>query len=138
MYGRVQEVPQTEKTPFYPRSPYAGAKVYAKEYVEAMWLMLQQEQPDDYVIATDETHSVREFLDVAFGHAGLNWHDHVKVDPRYYRPAEVDLLRGDARKAREKLQWMPSMCFADLVKLMVEADMRLLQDQLDGNGKYVI
>ena len=166
MYGKVREIPQTEKTPFYPRSPYGCAKVfsywatvnfresyglhasngilfnhesprrgetfvtrkitravahiragkqdtlflgnldakrdwgYAKEYVEAMWLMLQQPKPDDYVIATNETHSVREFLELAFDHGGLNWKKHVKIDPRYFRPAEVDVLIGDYSKAR--------------------------------------
>jgi GDPmannose 4,6-dehydratase len=198
MYGLVQEVPQTEKTPFYPRSPYGCAKVFAfwitvnyresyglhasngilfnhesprrgetfvtrkitravahikaglqhalylgnldakrdwgdaREYVEAMWLMLQQDKPDDYVIATNETHSIREFLDVAFSHAGLNWKKYVKIDPRYYRPAEVDLLIGDYSKARKKLGWKPKTKFKDLVINMVEADRQLLQDQLDG------
>ena len=168
MYGLVQEVPQTETTPFYPRSPYGCAKVYsywvtvnyresyglhasngilfnhesprrgetfvtrkitravahikaglqnklflgnldakrdwgyAKEYVEAMWLMLQQDKPDDYVIATNETHSVREFLEVAFEHVGLDWQKYVEIDPRYYRPAEVDLLIGDYSKAKKQ------------------------------------
>ena len=198
MYGKVMEVPQTETTPFYPRSPYACAKVYsywitvnyresygmhasngilfnhesprrgetfvtrkitravaaiklgrqdklflgnidskrdwgfAKEYVEAMWLMLQQPEPDDYVIATGETHSVREFLEVAFGHLGLDWKKHVEIDPRYYRPAEVDLLIGDPTKAKKKLGWEPKVTFADLAKLMVDSDMKDLQDQLAG------
>ena len=198
MYGKVLEVPQTETTPFYPRSPYACAKVYsfwitvnyresyglhasngilfnhesprrgetfvtrkitralaqikagrqdklylgnldskrdwgyAKEYVEAMWLMLQQEEPDDYVIATNETHSVREFLEVAFGHAGLDWRKHVEIDPRYYRPAEVELLIGDASKAKKKLGWEAQTKFAELVKIMVDADMKLLNDHLAG------
>ncbi len=198
MYGKVLEVPQTETTPFYPRSPYACAKVYsfwitvnyresyglhasngilfnhesprrgetfvtrkitralaqikagrqdklylgnldskrdwgyAKEYVEAMWLMLQQDEPDDYVIATNETHSVREFLEVAFGHAGLDWRKYVEIDPRYYRPAEVDLLIGDASKAKKKLGWEPKTKFAELVKIMVDADMKLLTDHLAG------
>ena len=201
MFGKVQEVPQTEKTPFYPRSPYGCAKVfsywltvnyresyglhasngilfnhesprrgetfvtrkitravahikagfqkklylgnleakrdwgYAKEYVEAMWLMLQQDQPDDYVIATGETHSIREFLEVAFGHAGLDWRQCVEIDPRYYRPAEVDLLIGDCSKAKQKLGWEPKTKFVDLVKLMVEADTQLLQDHLEGRAK---
>ncbi|MGF1534881.1 MAG: GDP-mannose 4,6-dehydratase [Elainellaceae cyanobacterium] len=192
MYGKVQEVPQKETTPFYPRSPYACAKVYAhwqtlnyresydmfacngilfnhesprrgetfvtrkitraiariiagkqkelylgnldskrdwgyaKDYVRAMWLMLQQEQPDDYVIATGETYSVREFLEVAFAHVNLNWQDYVKFDERYLRPAEVELLIGDPTKAKEKLGWEPSVTFEELVKLMVEADMRSL------------
>ncbi len=189
MFGKVQEIPQTETTPFYPRSPYGAAKVYAywvtvnyresygifacngilfnhesprrgetfvtrkitravaeikagrqnklylgnldakrdwgyaKEYVEAMWLMLQQDEPDDYVIATGETHSVREFLDEAFGYVGLNWHDYVETDPRYFRPAEVDLLVGDASKAKRKLGWQPRTTFKELVRLMVDADM---------------
>jgi GDPmannose 4,6-dehydratase len=188
MYGKVQEVPQRETTPFYPRSPYAVAKAYAywmtvnyresygmfaangilfnhesprrgetfvtrkitraavsieaglqdklflgnldarrdwgyaKEYVEAMWLMLQQERPDDYVIATGETHSVREFLEEAFSHVGLAWEDHVAIDPKYYRPAEVDLLVGDGSKARAILGWKPTTHFKDLVRLMVDAD----------------
>lgn len=198
MYGMVREVPQTETTPFYPRSPYGCAKVYsfwltvnyresyglhatngilfnhesprrgetfvtrkitravahikaglqdklylgnldakrdwgyAKEYVEAMWLMLQQEKPDDYVIATNETHSIREFLDVAFSHAGLDWKKHVEIDPRYYRPAEVDLLIGDSSKAKRQLGWEPKVKFADLAKLMVDADIKLLQDHQEG------
>ena len=198
MYGKVQEVPQRETTPFWPRSPYACAKVFAywavvnyresygmhasngilfnhesprrgetfvtrkitravaaiklgrqdklflgnidskrdwgfaKEYVEAMWLMLQQPEPDDYVIATGETHSVREFLEVSFGHLGLDWKKHVEIDPRYYRPAEVDLLIGDPTKAKKKLGWEPKVTFADLAKLMVDSDMKDLQDQLAG------
>ncbi|HXG49482.1 MAG TPA: GDP-mannose 4,6-dehydratase, partial [Methylomirabilota bacterium] len=201
MYGKVQEVPQTEKTPFYPRSPYACAKVYAywitvnyreayglhasngilfnhesprrgetfvtrkitravahikaglqkklylgnldakrdwgyaKEYVEAMWLMLQQPQPDDYVIATNETHSVREFLEVAFSHVGLHWQDYVEIDPKYHRPTEVDLLIGDYSKAKYKLGWEPKTRFADLVKLMVEADLKKVHDHLMGRGR---
>jgi GDPmannose 4,6-dehydratase len=201
MYGMVREVPQTEKTPFYPRSPYACAKVfshwltvnyresyglhatngilfnhesprrgetfvtrkitraiahiqaglqdklylgnldakrdwgYAREYVEAMWLMLQQDKPDDYVIATNETHSVREFLDVAFAHAGLDWKKHVEIDPRYYRPAEVDLLVGDYSKARKQLGWEPKTRFVDLAKLMVDADIKLLKDHREGRIK---
>lgn len=192
MYGKVQAVPQSETTPFYPRSPYACAKVYAhwqtvnyresydlfacngilfnhesprrgetfvtrkitralarilagqqkklymgnldakrdwgyaKDYVQAMWLMLQQDQPDDYVIATGETHSVREFLDVAFNYVNLDWHDYVEFDERYLRPAEVELLIGDPTKAKEKLGWEPSVTFEDLVKIMVQADMRSL------------
>ena len=198
MYGKVMEVPQTETTPFYPRSPYACAKVYsywitvnyresygmhasngilfnhesprrgetfvtrkitravaaiklgrqdklflgnidskrdwgfAKEYVEAMWLMLQQPEPDDYVIATGETHSVREFLEVSFGHLGLDWKKHVEIDPRYYRPAEVDLLVGDASKARERLGWVARTRFADLARLMVDADVAALRERLTG------
>jgi GDPmannose 4,6-dehydratase len=105
---------------------------YAREYVEAMWLMLQQEEPDDYVIATGEAHSIREFLDVAFGHVGLDWQKHVEIDPRYYRPAEVDLLIGDPSKARQRLGWVPRTLFADLVKLMVDGDIQLLRDHREG------
>ncbi len=192
MFGKVQEVPQKETTPFYPRSPYACAKVYAhwqtvnyresynmfacngilfnhesprrgetfvtrkitraiarilagqqkklymgnldskrdwgyaKDYIKAMWLMLQQEEPDDYVVATGKTYSVREFLDIAFGHVNLNWQDYVEFDERYLRPAEVDLLIGDPTKAKQKLGWEPSVTFEELVILMVEADMRAL------------
>lgn len=198
MYGLVQEVPQSETTPFYPRSPYACAKVYsywitvnyreaynmfacngilfnhesprrgetfvtrkitravarikaglqkelflgnldakrdwgyAKEYVEAMWLMLQQDEPADYVIATGETHSVREFLEEAFSCAGLQWEDYVKIDPRYFRPSEVELLIGDASKARTKLGWEPKVHFKELVQLMVDADIDILQRKLSG------
>lgn len=198
MYGLVQEVPQTEKTPFYPRSPYGCSKVYsywitvnyresyglhasngilfnhesprrgetfvtrkitralahikaglqeklylgnldakrdwgyAKEYVEAMWLMLQQDKPDDYVIATNETHSIREFLDVAFEYVGLDWKKYVEIDPRYYRPAEVELLIGDYSKAKRQLGWEPKTKFVDLVKLMVDADIKLLKDHMEG------
>jgi GDPmannose 4,6-dehydratase len=201
MYGLVQEVPQTERTPFYPRSPYACAKVYsywitvnyresygmhasngilfnhesprrgetfvtrkitravahikagmqkklylgnldakrdwgyAKEYVEAMWRMLQQDKPDDYVVATNETHSIREFLDVAFGHVNLDWKDYVELDPRYLRPAEVDLLIGDYSKAKKQLGWEPKTRFADLARLMVDADVKLLQDHREGRVK---
>lgn len=192
MYGKVREVPQTEQTPFHPRSPYACAKVfaywatvnyresynvfasngilfnhesprrgetfvtrkitravahikaglqdklylgnlearrdwgYAPEYVEAMWLMLQQDKPDDYVVATGETHSVREFLEEAFGYAGMDWREHVGIDPRYHRPAEVDLLVGDASKAKRVLGWEPQTRFRDLVRLMVDSDVQLL------------
>lgn len=201
MYGQVQQVPQTEKTPFYPRSPYACAKVfaywitvnyreayglhasngilfnhesprrgenfvtrkitravahikaglqdklylgnlearrdwgYAREYVEAMWLMLQQDQADDYVIATGETHSIREFLDAAFGHAGLDWRKHVELDPYYCRPTEVDLLIGDASKARRVLGWEPKTKFNELARLMVDADIQLLRDHREGRSK---
>jgi GDPmannose 4,6-dehydratase len=192
MFGKVQEVPQQETTPFYPRSPYACAKVYAhwqtvnyresygifacngilfnhesprrgetfvtrkitralarivagiqkklflgnlesqrdwgyaKDYVKAMWLMLQQEEPDDYVVATGEAHSIREFLDLSFGYVNLDWQDYVEFDARYLRPAEVDLLIGDATKAKQKLNWEPSVTFEQLVALMVEADLRAL------------
>ncbi|MBN9692321.1 MAG: GDP-mannose 4,6-dehydratase [Verrucomicrobia bacterium] len=198
MYGLVQEVPQKETTPFYPRSPYGCAKVYsywitvnyresygmhasngilfnhesprrgetfvtrkitraaahiklglqdklfmgnldskrdwgyAKEYVEAMWLMLQQPEGDDYVIATNETHTIRECLDVAFARIGLDWHKYVEIDPRYYRPAEVDLLIGDCTKAKTKLGWEPKTKFKELIELMVDADLKTLEDQLAG------
>ncbi|HEY1789829.1 MAG TPA: GDP-mannose 4,6-dehydratase [Verrucomicrobiae bacterium] len=201
MYGMVREVPQSEKTPFYPRSPYAASKVfafwmtvnyreaygfhatngilfnhesprrgegfvtrkitravahiqagiqnklylgnldakrdwgYAKEYVEAMWIMLQQEQPDDYVIATGETHSVREFLEESFGYVGLDWKKYVELDSRYLRPSEVDLLIGDGSKAKRKLNWEPKTKFKDLVRLMVDADIRLLKDHQEGRIK---
>ncbi len=201
MFGKVAEVPQTETTRFYPRSPYGCAKVYsywitvnyresyelhasngilfnhesprrgetfvtrkitravahilaglqdklylgnldakrdwgyAKEYVEAMWLMLQQDEPDDYVIATNETHSIREFLDTAFGYVGLDWKKHVEIDPRYYRPAEVDVLIGDYSKAKRRLGWEPKTKFIDLVKLMVDADIKLLKDFREGRIK---
>jgi GDPmannose 4,6-dehydratase len=203
MFGLVQAVPQSETTPFYPRSPYACAKLYAhwvtvnyresyglhassgilfnhesprrgetfvtrkitravahiklglqnklylgnldakrdwgyaKEYVEAMWLMLQQDQPDDYVIATNETHSVKEFLEVAFAHAGLDWKQYVEIDPKYFRPAEVDLLIGDYSKAKKKLGWEPKTRFEDLTKLMVDEDLRRLQEHLAGKSKLV-
>ncbi len=166
MFGKVQEVPQRETTPFYPRSPYGCAKVYAhwitvnyresyglhasngilfnhesprrgdwgyaQEYVQAMWLMLQQDQPDDYVIATNETHSVREFLEAAFAHAGLDWRKYVEIDANYYRPTEVDLLIGDYSKAKKKLGWEPKTRFVDLVKLMVDADVQRLKDHQTG------
>ena len=190
MFGKVQEVPQNEATPFYPRSPYSVAKLYAHwitvnyresynlfacsgilfnhesprrgfefltrkvtdgvarikrgldhelhlgnldaqrdwgyapDYVEAMWLMLQQDQPADYVIATGETHSVREWVETSFSAAGLNWQDHVVIDQRFVRPAEVDLLVGDPTKAKTNLGWVPKVKFADLVQIMVEADLR--------------
>jgi len=202
MYGKVQEVPQSETTPFHPRSPYACAKVYsywqivnyreaydlfacngilfnhesprrgetfvtrkitraatrireslqstlslgnldakrdwgyAKDYVEAMWLMLQQDEPDDYVVATGETYCVRDFLQAAFRHVGLPWQQYVRIDPRYFRPSEVDLLLGDASKAREVLGWRPKTSFDELVKLMVDADWetarreRILSDRM--------
>ena len=193
MFGKVQEVPQRETTPFYPRSPYGAAKVYghwitvnyresynlfacsgilfnhesprrglefvtrkithavariklglqdelhlgnlearrdwgfAPDYVRAMYLMLQQDHPDDYVVATGETHSVREFCQVAFDHVGLDWEKHVVVDPKFYRPAEVDLLVGDPSKAKRVLNWEPSVTFADLARIMVDADLVGLQ-----------
>lgn len=195
LYGKVQEIPQSETTPFYPRSPYGVAKLYsywitvnyresyglfacngilfnhesprrgetfvtrkvtraaasiklglqdklflgnleakrdwgfAGDYVEAMWLMLQQDEPDDYVIATGETHSVRDLLDEAFGYLGLDWQAHVEIDPRYFRPAEVDLLIGDASKARRKLGWQPRVSFRELVRMMVDEDMRSVESK---------
>jgi GDPmannose 4,6-dehydratase len=193
MFGKVQQVPQTEVTPFWPRSPYAVAKVYAywatvnyresygmyacngilfnhesprrgetfvtrkitravamikagrqkelylgnldakrdwgyaPEYVEGMWRMLQQEQPDDYVLATNETHTVREFVEAAFGHAGLDWQQYVKYDERYERPAEVDLLIGDPAKAKAHLGWEPKTKFQKLVQIMVDGDIAMLE-----------
>ena len=100
-----------------------------------MWLMLQQPEPDDYVVATGENHSIREFLELAFGHAGLDWKKHVEIDPKFYRPAEVDQLIGDATKAHQKLGWTPKTKFADLVRLMVDADVQLLQSQPAGGGR---
>ncbi len=195
MYGKVREVPQTELTPFHPRSPYAVAKTFghyitvnyresydlfavsgilfnhesprrgrefvtrkitdgvariklglatelrlgtldaqrdwgfAGDYVKAMWAMLQQDQPEDYVIATGRTHSVKEFLEIAFDHASLHWQDYVVQDPQFMRPAEVDQLVGDATKAREKLGWEPEVSFENLVRMMVDADIELLQNQ---------
>ena len=193
MFGKVQDVPQTERTPFYPRSPYGVAKVYghwitvnyresyglfacsgilfnhesprrglefvtrkvtlgaariklglgeelpmgnleaqrdwgfAGDYVRAMWLMLQQDEPEDFVVATGKTHSVRELLDVAFGHLGLDPADHVRVDERFIRPADVDRLVGDATKAREKLGWVPEVTFEELIRMMIEHDLALLE-----------
>ncbi len=195
MFGKVLEVPQSEETPFYPRSPYGVAKVYghwitvnyresynmyacsgilfnhesprrgrefvtrkitdavariklglakelrlgnldsqrdwgfAGDYVRAMYLMLQQDTPDDYVVAMGETHSVRRFCEIAFGHAGLNYEDYVVMDERFMRPAEVDLLIGDPTKAREKLGWQPETTFEQLVTSMVDADLKLLKDE---------
>ncbi len=192
MFGKVQEVPQREATPFYPRSPYGVAKVYghyitvnyresyglfscsgilfnhesprrglefvtrkithgvakikfgqatelrlgnlqaqrdwgfAGDYVRAMWLMLQQEQAEDYVVGTGQTHSVEEFVQIAFGHAGLDWRAHVVIDPQYYRPAEVDLLLADPGKANERLGWRPEVSFQQLVTMMVDADLAAL------------
>lgn len=205
MFGKVREVPQLEETPFYPRSPYACAKVfahwqtvnyresyglfacngilfnhesprrgetfvtrkitravaqivagkqkklymgnldakrdwgYAKDYVGAMWLMLQQQRADDYVIATGETHSVREFLDIAFNYVNLKWEDYVAFDERYLRPTEVDLLVGDATKAKKELGWERTVSFEELVKLMVEADLQasgLVSP--NGNHKFIV
>jgi GDPmannose 4,6-dehydratase len=196
MFGKVQQVPQVETTPFYPRSPYGVAKLYghwitvnyresyglhassgilfnhesprrglefvtrkithtvariklgatnelrlgnldaqrdwgyAGDYVEAMWLMLQQDEPGDFVVSTNETHSVREFCEIAFGHAGLRWEDHVVQDERFMRPAEVDLLIGDSTKARKELGWEPKVDFEGLVTMMVDADLDLLSGRL--------
>ena len=198
MFGKVQEVPQTESTPFYPRSPYGVAKVYghwitinyresynlhassgilfnhesprrgmefvtrkishtvaqiklghaeelrlgnleaqrdwgfAGDYVGAMWLMLQQDQPDNYVVSTNETHSVREFCEVGFDHVDLDWEQYVVMDEAFMRPAEVDLLVGDSAKARSVLGWTPTVDFEDLVTMMVSADLDLLNGKLRG------
>ncbi len=198
MFGMVREVPQTELTPFHPRSPYGVAKVYghfitvnyresygifacsgilfnhesprrglefvtrkitshvakiklglanelrlgnmdakrdwgyAGDYVEAMWMMLQQDEPDDYVVAMGETHSVQEFVELAFGHAGLDWKKYVVIDPKFMRPAEVDLLVGDPGKAKEKLGWKPKVSFPELVKMMVDSDIRALSGNSAG------
>jgi GDPmannose 4,6-dehydratase len=105
---------------------------YARDYVSAMWVMLQQAEPDDFVIATGESHSIREFLDLAFGRVGLDWHAYVEIDPRYYRPSEVDHLRGDPSKAKRVLGWTPTVRFPELVALMVDADIQLLEDELAG------
>ncbi len=203
MFGKVLETPQRETTPFYPRSPYAVAKVfahqmtvqyreaydlfacngilfnhesprrggtfvtrkvtrgiaqiltgranklymgnldakrdwgYAREYVEAMWLMLQQERPDDYVVATGETHSVRELIEVAFGFVGLDPDAYIEIDQRYFRPTEVDLLLGDASKARERLGWRPKTTFHELVRIMVANDLRAAGVELAGFAELV-
>jgi GDPmannose 4,6-dehydratase len=109
---------------------------FAGDYVEAMWLMLQQDTPDDYVISTNETHSVREFLDVAGGLVGIDWNKHVEIDPRYFRPAEVDLLLGDSTKARKALNWTPKVGFRELVKMMVESDLQLVErEKFGSHGK---
>jgi GDPmannose 4,6-dehydratase len=99
-----------------------------------MWMMLQQDKPDDYVIATGETHSIREFLDLAFQHAGLDWEKYVEIDPRYYRPAEVDLMLGDASKARKKLGWKPKTKFPELVRIMTDADIAMLAHEMSGKN----
>ncbi len=109
---------------------------YAKDYVEAMWLMLQQDEPDDYVIATGETHSVREFLEETFNYLDLDWRDYVEIDPKYFRPTEVDSLAGDSSKARKKLGWKPEVRFKELVKLMVDADLKTEELKLNGYKNY--
>lgn len=111
---------------------------YAPEYVEAMWLVLQQDKPDDYVIGTGETHSVKEFLIEAFGYAGLDWQEHVKTDPRYFRPLEVETLIADATKAKQKLGWAPKVTFKDLVRVMVDADMEAVGLETIGEGKAIL
>ncbi len=111
---------------------------YAPDYVEAMWLMLQQEQPRDFVIGTGEAHSVREFLDEAFDYVGLDWQDYVRIDPRYYRPTEVDYLLADAGQAREVLDWQPRVHFAELVRIMVDADLELLARESPGAGQEIL
>jgi GDPmannose 4,6-dehydratase len=103
---------------------------FAGDYVRAMWLMLQQEAPDDYVIATGRQHSVEELVELAFGHAGLNWRKHVVVDPALFRPAEVNTLRGDATKAHEKLKWRPEVSFEELVRMMVDADLERVRKEI--------
>ncbi len=107
---------------------------YAGDYIEGMWMMLQQPEPDDYVLATGETHSVREFVELAFEYAGLDWKKHVEIDPRYFRPAEVDLLLGDATRARTKLGWKPKVSFTELVRMMVDADIELVRTKVHGTG----
>ncbi len=108
---------------------------YAGDYVEAMWLMMQQLEADDYVIATGETHSVKEFLDEAFAYAGLDWQQFVKMDQRYLRPTEVDVLQGDAVKARTQLGWKPRVTFSQLVRMMVDADLALVKQEVEGTGR---
>ena len=105
---------------------------FAKDYVEAMWLMLQHEIPDDFVIATGRTATIREFLDLVFGELELKWQDHVEIDPRYFRPAEVDILLGDPSKAKKQLGWAPKVAFAELVQIMVDADIESLRAEMSG------
>jgi GDPmannose 4,6-dehydratase len=107
---------------------------YAPEFVEAMWLMLQQDKPDDYVVATGEIHTIRDFLDLSFGHAGLEWQKYVEIDPKYYRPAEVDVLIGDASKAKKQLGWVPKTKFPELVRIMTDADIALLAHEMSGKN----
>lgn len=111
---------------------------YAPEYVEAMWMMMQQPEPEDFIIGTGESHSVREFLDEAFGYAGLKWQDHVQIDPRYFRPTEVDFLQADAGKAKKELGWEPRVKFHELVRIMVDADLQLAGLEPLGEGKRII
>jgi len=111
---------------------------YAPEYVEAMWMMLQQETADDFVIGTGESHSIREFLDEAFGYAGMDWHDYVRIDPRYFRPTEVDFLLADPAKARKALKWEPNVKFHELVRIMVDADLELQDMTCPGEGKRIL
>ncbi len=149
MFGKVVEVPQCETTSFYPRSPYGVARIklgrakglrlgnlesqrdwgFAGDYVDAMWRMLQQDKPDNYVVGMGETHSVREFCDTAFGHVGLDYNDYVVQDEKFYRPAEVDLLISDPSKARSVLGWAPSITFKELVTMMVDADIERLSQK---------
>jgi GDPmannose 4,6-dehydratase len=107
---------------------------YAPEFVEAMWLMLQQDKPDDYVVATGETHTIRDFLDLSFGHAGLEWQKYVEIDPKYHRPAEVDVLIGDASKAKKQLGWVPKTKFPELVRIMTDADIAVLANEMSGKN----
>ena len=111
---------------------------YAPEYVEAMWMMLQQDKPDDFVIGTGETHSVREFLDESFGYVGLNWEDYVRIDERYFRPTEVDLLLSDPSKATKTLKWKPKVKFSELVRIMVDADLELMGQKCPGEGRKIV
>lgn len=111
---------------------------YAPEYVEAMWLMLQQDEPDDYVIGTGESHSVQEFLEAAFAYVGLNWEKYVEIDPRYFRPTETEFLLADSNKARRKLRWKPKVTFKDLVRIMVDADVEALGIETPGEGKKIL
>jgi GDPmannose 4,6-dehydratase len=111
---------------------------YTPDFVEVMWLMLQQDEPGDYVVGTGESHSVREFLDEAFGYVGMKWEDHVRIDPRYNRPLEVDHLRADSSKAEKELGWAPRVCFHDLVRIMVDADMELLGLPCKGEGRKIV
>ncbi len=144
MFGKAVETPQRESTPFYPRSPYGVVKLgkadelrlgnldsgrdwgFAGDYVEAMWRMLQQREPTDYVVGTGTMHTVRDLCAAAFGHVGLDWKKYVKIDPRFVRPAEVDTLLADASRAKQELGWAPRVTFEQLVKMMVDADLERL------------